>query len=397
MSSIKISELNDISIIKHDDFFPIVDSGSLTTYRVSVDELNAWWGASGSASIAPTQFQFWNTASNNPNNIRNLNNGNVGINTSNPNFALDVTGSASFSDTLFVTKNLSSLSSIYIDEITGSDIPVRLGTLSGSLVIVHHNTSGSSTIVFPGDSYAGGDPQPSNNLVSDFGYIKYSDSYSHYGIGVDSGVSPAALIIGCEDDWGQDIVALRSSRIIFDASNIAAHLNDPYSFGQHCFISGNVNIGSLDLSNANTVNVVGNVSSISNTSSYYIGTTYSSSVNNGIGFIGTASYAATASYVCTASYAKSSSFATTSSYIDPMSILSAIYRSGMVAFADTSVTFTSPLPSNNYSVLMGGNGNAGGGNYVQYPRISSQTAAGFTFVGSNPAYGIQFYLAIMNL
>ena len=205
------------------------------------------------------------------------------------------------------------------------------------------------------------------------------------------------MIIGCEDDWGQDIVALRSSRIIFDASNIAAHLNDPYSFGQHCFISGNVNIGSLDLSNANTVNVVGNVSSISNTSSYYIGTTYSSSVNNGIGFIGTASYAATASYVCTASYAKSSSFATTSSYIDPMSILSAIYRSGMVAFADTSVTFTSPLPSNNYSVLMGGNGNAGGGNYVQYPRISSQTAAGFTFVGSNPAYGIQFYLAIMNL
>jgi hypothetical protein len=52
MASIKISELNNLLVITSDDFFPIDDSGSMTTYRVSVSALTDYIAASGSALTA---------------------------------------------------------------------------------------------------------------------------------------------------------------------------------------------------------------------------------------------------------------------------------------------------------------------------------------------------------
>ena len=54
MSSVKISELNllQVSSISTDDFLPLVDSGSLTTYRISLDDFNNWLDASGSVNTA---------------------------------------------------------------------------------------------------------------------------------------------------------------------------------------------------------------------------------------------------------------------------------------------------------------------------------------------------------
>lgn len=52
-TSVPISGLNDISTIKSTDFLPIVKSGSaliLTTFRVSINEFNNWFAASGSCS-----------------------------------------------------------------------------------------------------------------------------------------------------------------------------------------------------------------------------------------------------------------------------------------------------------------------------------------------------------
>ena len=48
MASIKISELNNLQVITSDDFIPIDDSGSMTTYRISVSTLSGFIAASGS-------------------------------------------------------------------------------------------------------------------------------------------------------------------------------------------------------------------------------------------------------------------------------------------------------------------------------------------------------------
>jgi hypothetical protein len=50
--SIKISELDALSAVLGRDFFPVVQSGSLTTYRVTVSILNDWFRVSGSALSA---------------------------------------------------------------------------------------------------------------------------------------------------------------------------------------------------------------------------------------------------------------------------------------------------------------------------------------------------------
>lgn len=52
MASVKISELNELFSITNDDFFPLVDSGSMTTFHVSFNVLNAWMRASGSCLSA---------------------------------------------------------------------------------------------------------------------------------------------------------------------------------------------------------------------------------------------------------------------------------------------------------------------------------------------------------
>lgn len=54
MSSIRISGLVNLPVITADDFFPIVDSGSLTTYRTPVQSVADFIAASGSASFALT-------------------------------------------------------------------------------------------------------------------------------------------------------------------------------------------------------------------------------------------------------------------------------------------------------------------------------------------------------
>ena len=95
MTNIKISELITMSLVNNTDFFPIVDSGSLTTERVSISTLNNWFTTSGSclsasyASYAPTGSQFWSA---NGSNISNTNVGYVGINNTKPQYQLDILG-----------------------------------------------------------------------------------------------------------------------------------------------------------------------------------------------------------------------------------------------------------------------------------------------------------------
>lgn len=52
MSSIRISQLNNFSDVKSDDFVPLVDSSSLTTYRATVTSFGGWFADSGSVLSA---------------------------------------------------------------------------------------------------------------------------------------------------------------------------------------------------------------------------------------------------------------------------------------------------------------------------------------------------------
>ncbi len=66
MNVIKISELNPLNIVLAEDFFPLVESSSLTTYRVDITTLNNWMAVSGSslsASYAPFSQAFQSSAS----------------------------------------------------------------------------------------------------------------------------------------------------------------------------------------------------------------------------------------------------------------------------------------------------------------------------------------------
>ena len=114
---IKISQLNPLGQISGSDFFPIVQSSSLTTYRADIQSLNAWFSVSGSASYAPQPTTHWSTSSNSNNNISNLNVGFVGINQVNPTYQLDVNGNIGNSAgniTLFGTSSYSLTSSLSI-------------------------------------------------------------------------------------------------------------------------------------------------------------------------------------------------------------------------------------------------------------------------------------------
>ena len=60
--SIKISELDNLGIVLTQDFFPLVESSSLTTFRVSIQTLNGWFSVSGScltASWASRSFSMF--------------------------------------------------------------------------------------------------------------------------------------------------------------------------------------------------------------------------------------------------------------------------------------------------------------------------------------------------
>lgn len=52
MSSIRISQLSDFTQITGSDFMPLVDSSSLTTYKVTVSSFSGWFAVSGSALSA---------------------------------------------------------------------------------------------------------------------------------------------------------------------------------------------------------------------------------------------------------------------------------------------------------------------------------------------------------
>lgn len=52
MASIKISELNTLASVTNDDYFPIVDSGSATTFRATLNTLNSWLFVSASVLSA---------------------------------------------------------------------------------------------------------------------------------------------------------------------------------------------------------------------------------------------------------------------------------------------------------------------------------------------------------
>ena len=52
MASIKISQLNKTTTVTSDDFFPIVDSGSLTTFYTPVDSLRTFMASSGAVPSA---------------------------------------------------------------------------------------------------------------------------------------------------------------------------------------------------------------------------------------------------------------------------------------------------------------------------------------------------------
>jgi len=96
IQNIKVSELNRLNVLTADDFFPVVDSGSMTTYRTDVNTINDWMAASGSclsASYAPTIGSlFWGYTYAGSPHIYNLNVGNVGVKTLTPIADFDVNG-----------------------------------------------------------------------------------------------------------------------------------------------------------------------------------------------------------------------------------------------------------------------------------------------------------------
>lgn len=289
---IKISQLNPLPVaLSGKDFFPIDQSSSLTTFRTDINSLNTWFAASGSASYAPAKSVYWSASANNSNNISNTNTGYVGINQNNPTYRLDVNGTSRFSDVMMITRSVAAGTPLFIMELTGSG-------QNGSIQLGHANVGGYSSILFRGDgmgtiSNEDGDhsPSPFNTAWwnTDYGVIKYTDLFTDYGY-LTGGQTSSALVIAVGDDPEQDKIVLKCDTIILDASLEAGRSNGVV--GMVSIISGSLSIGNTPRSqNTNTLQVSGNVNSISNTSSFYTGITYSSSVNNGVGFYGTASYA----------------------------------------------------------------------------------------------------------
>lgn len=123
--------------------------------------------------------------------------GNVSINNTNPSYQLDVSGNTRISGNVGIGTVPASKLCIY--ESTGT----VWNATTGSLVISHGNTGGSSCIVFPSVI----------NSNSDFGYIAFVDNvaggltyngfnFNYFAQTATAGAETAALIIGCENDGG---------------------------------------------------------------------------------------------------------------------------------------------------------------------------------------------------
>lgn len=191
---IKISQLSKSPPISGSDFFPIVQSSSLVTYRSDITTLNTWFAASGSASYAPTKPVYWTTSSNSSNNISNINSGFVGINQNNPTYRLDVNGNIGNSAgqiTLFGTASYSMTSSVAISSsyvensvsasyITSSGIVGMVNSSSYAYTSSYALTSSISTTASysktssfsKSSSYA----PPIGNFVKSFGTFYISGS-----------------------------------------------------------------------------------------------------------------------------------------------------------------------------------------------------------------------------
>jgi hypothetical protein len=115
-------------------------------------------------------------------------NGNVGINNSAPAYTLDVSGNANVGP---VGTN-SYTSQLSVHETTGTGpytqasagaTPTPTAPTTGSLVITHNNSGGTSSILFPSTANSG----------SDYGYIQYFDNVGGSG-------EKGLLLIGIEND-----------------------------------------------------------------------------------------------------------------------------------------------------------------------------------------------------
>jgi hypothetical protein len=118
--------------------------------------------------------------------------GNVGIGTTGPNYKLEVSGNGKFSEMLTLSGQGNSGSNSY-------------GMVSDTALNIQHPSGGSSTIYF----------KSGVNYPSDFGYIRFEDSYSGTG-------ENARLSIGVENDQGANDHLLLKSRTVINSDGYSS-------------------------------------------------------------------------------------------------------------------------------------------------------------------------------
>ena len=300
MTNIKISELVPMSLAHTVDFFPIVDSGSLTTERVSISVLNTWFTNSGScltasyALSAPTGSSLWTS---NGININNTNAGYVGVNNTTPQYQLDVNGSINASQNLTVTNSISASSILASNYILANTLNIAIASTGSDWQswAGYPLTSSNGNAIWFNSGYGYNSPS------SDFVKILYVDDNG------DSGklivvVGDNTPIAGSSGDY--TLIGPKIDTLYHGASGVLYGVAGGGSGGSSLhtasalFINTDTGVTygrrlTADKFTAHDQN--SNAEATYGTSSY--AASYTSSIVNGIGFLGTASYAVTASYV----------------------------------------------------------------------------------------------------
>ena len=406
LSSIKISELNQLTYLSSSDFFPIVQSSSMTTERSNILTLNNWMTVSGSAlSASYSPSMYWKLSSNSPLNITNANSGNVGVNTTSPSYTLDVNGKT----------NSTNLQVGHV--ITASIITCSLSLHSNTLGIPYKPFNYFTTYPNQGSIYFNAGPYDDDAFThtlygygSDWATIFYTDATGHCGqlnvsIG-DDGITASTTNTGPGGNYtlaGPNIESLKATSKGFVVSTWGTSSppagTSSLSTSSAFFVDvingwtyGKFFMGDRFIGHDYTTGFEGTYGSSSIAISY-TATTGSPA----IGFIGTSSYSVSSNWSATSSYA------VTASYANPTNILSSVYRAGsfVVIPSGGTVSFSSPLPTSNYAVVLtttGSQATMGGSNYAQSVNVVSKTNSGFVYqtYDSDLVGASCFYIVMVN-
>ena len=166
--------------------------------RADFFRYNSIYSVSGSGTSSGMQFRIHDgvTATSQQTRMTIMGDGNVGIGTTGPVAKLDVVGEGKFSGMLTLTGQGNSGSNSY-------------GMVSDTALNIQHPSGGSSSIYF----------RSGVNYPSDFGYIRFEDSYTGSG-------ENARLSIGVENDQGANDYLLLKSRTVVDSDGFSSdHAN----------------------------------------------------------------------------------------------------------------------------------------------------------------------------